>query len=160
MQDIRTNLIDTSALIKVYIEEVGSKEVRKYLDSQSVLWTTWLCFVEALGVLKARHKKIVKQEEYLKKAEALVSDFRNASISFVDINPLEFDIFNEAEKLVIKYAVDLVDAYQIVTLKRGTPRLFQDGSKTLFITADESLGDAAKKEGMTVWNCLKEPVPK
>jgi len=57
MSAIRIHMLDTSALIKLFLEEDGSDVLRKYYNVHSVFWTTALCFAETLGVLKREYVK-------------------------------------------------------------------------------------------------------
>lgn len=69
-------------------------------------------------------------------------------------------IFDEVESVVKIHNVDISDAFQIVTVKRGKHSKFSGESKSLLITADTDLAIAAKAEGINTWDCLNDPVPK
>jgi len=162
METIRTHLLDASALVKLFINEDGSEALKDYFGSRSVFWTTSLCFAEVLGVLKRKYlsnKEDLTKEEYLVASEDMVSHIRNGSISIEEVDITQFVIFNEVEKIVEKYSIDLADAFQIVTLKRGFPSSLTEDAKTILITADEGLAGAAQSEGLRVWDCLRKPVP-
>src|SRR3989339_1709460 len=100
METIRTHLLDASALVKLVVDEVGSEKIRKYFADKSVFWTTSLCFVEALGVLKVKHlyRKEITAEKYLSSSEELIAHFRNGSISIEEIDITQISTFNEVEK--------------------------------------------------------------
>ncbi|MCU7874995.1 MAG: type II toxin-antitoxin system VapC family toxin [Candidatus Thiodiazotropha sp. (ex Lucinoma borealis)] len=162
METIRTHLLDTSALLKLFLIEDGSENLRGYFNSRSVFWTTSFCFAELLGVLKRKYlsnKENLTEEEYLATSEDIVAHFRNHRISIAEVDITQFDIFNDVENIVRRYSIDLADAFQVVTLKRGIASSLTEDSRTILITADSGLSEAAKNEGLRVWNCLNEPAP-
>ncbi|MCF6226287.1 MAG: type II toxin-antitoxin system VapC family toxin [Xanthomonadales bacterium] len=162
MGAIRTHLFDASALVKLFLNEDGSEKVKKYFNSHSVFWTTSLCFGEVLGVFKRKfisNKEDFTKEQYLFASEGLVAYIRNGSISIEEVDITKLEVFNEVEKIVEKYSIDLADAFQIVALKNGFPSSLSGDSKTILITADGELAEAAKSEGLRVWNCLGESAP-
>ena len=181
---VRTHLLDATALVKLVVDEDKSDRVRKYYRSQSVFWTTSVCFSEALGVLKRKWLNKSKQpkckmiswfqfsrkqnkfaidaistENYYCASEELVALLRNDSISLEEVPFTDRSIYDETETLSKKYKLDIIDAFQLVTLLRGFPSKMIGGSKTIFITADRKLAKAAKSEGLRPWNCMKESSP-
>jgi len=161
METIRTHLLDTSALVKLVVDEDGSEKIRKYFMDKSVFWTTSLCFAEALGVLKVKHfyRKEITKEKYLSASEELVAHLRNGSISIEEVDITQISTFNEVEKVSKSYSLDLADAFQIITMKKGFPSSLQRDSETIFITGDSDLAKAAINEGLRVWDCMSEDAP-
>jgi len=162
METIRTHWLDASALVKLFLNENGSETLREYFNSKSVFWTTSLCFAEVLGVLKRKYiskKENLAKEEYLAASGELVAHIRNGSISIEEVDITKLEIFNEVEKMVGNYSLDLADAFQIVALKKGFPSSLTGDSKTILITADRGLAEAAEREGLRVWNCLEKTEP-
>jgi len=136
--------------------------LKEYCDPCPVLWTTSLCFAEVLGVLKRKYlsnKEGLTKEEYLAASDDMVSRIRNDNITIEEVDITQPAIFNEVEKIVEKYSIDLADAFQIVTLKRGFPSSLTEDSETILITADKGLARAAQSEGLRVWDCLRKPAP-
>jgi len=162
METIKTHLLDTSALVKLVVDEEGSENVRKYFAEKSVFWTTSLCFAEALGVLKVKHyyRKEITQEVYLAGSEELVAHLRNGSISIEEVDITQISTFNEVEKISKLHSLDLADAFQIVTLKKGFPSSLEGDSKTILITGDKKLAKAARKERLRAWDCIIESTPR
>ena len=161
MKPIKAHFLDTSALVKLVVDEDCSEKVRSYFNSETVFKTTSLCFAEALGVLKAmrfRRKKI-SEPKYLSASEQLVGYIRTGKISVEEVDITQRDIYDEVERISEKYQIDLVDAFQIVTLKKGFLSICGDDSKSMLITSDSELAKAAKKENLCVWNCIKENCP-
>ncbi len=161
METIRTHLLDTSALVKLVVDEDGSERIRNYFAEKSVFWTTSLCFAEALGVLKVKHfyRKEITEEKYLSASEELVANLRNGSISIEEVDITQISTFNEVEKVSKSYSIDLADAFQIITIKKGFPSSLEGDAKTIFITGDSDLAKAAVKEGLRVWDCMSEESP-
>ncbi len=161
MEIIKTHLLDTSALIKLVIVENGSIAIRNYFDSESVFWTTSICFAEALGVLKTMHfyREEISNNEYLISTENLVAYLRNKSISIEDSDFTNYTIYNEVEKISKQYELDIADAFQLATLKIGFPSNLEGESKTILITADKDLSKAARNENIKAWYIIDEPAP-
>jgi hypothetical protein len=120
---------------------------------------TSLCFAEALGVLKYKYLGGRDRDEntYFTAGDIL-SGRINEDIELVDVNIADSKIFGEVEKVARQYRLDIIDAHQIVTIKKdyfsGLPH-----SHPILVTADSWLAEAACKEGLRVWNCLKGDPP-
>lgn len=160
MADIRTHYIDTSAATKLFVDEDGNSDVRDYFSKHSVFFITSLCFAETLGVLKLKAlRNLISQEQYLAACEELTTLLRGETLQIDDVNIADRQTFDEVEHLAKRYTLDVADALQLVTLQRGCCSTLDDDSKPILITADKKLADAARTEGLRVWNCLKEPTP-
>ncbi len=156
----RTHLLDTSAMIKLVLNEVGSSELKTYISKNSTFWTTSVCFGEALGILKVEHfhRKNISKKKYLASVEVLVS-YLKQKISIQEVNIADRQIYSKIEDTVKKHLLDFADAIQLVTLTTGFPSVFEGESKTIFITGDKKLAIAATNEKIRVWNIVKEPCP-
>ena len=77
-------------------------------------------------------------------------------IEIEDIDIAHLDVIREVRELVKKYSIDISDAFQIYSLKKGILSIFGGDSQPILITADKKLAKAVKAEGLTVWNFLKE----
>jgi len=71
----------------------------------------------------------------------------------------DYKIYNEVEKISNQYGLDIADAFQLVTLKIGFPSNFGGNSKTILITADKDLSEAARNENIKAWYIIDEPAP-
>jgi predicted nucleic acid-binding protein len=148
--------VDASALIKLFLEEKGSGELRQFVAQCGVIYTTALCFGEALGVLKRKRfvEKSLSQDQYIRVSNNLRAHVTSNVIKFVkggDLNNLH--IFFEAADLSDLHEIDLSDALQIVLVRRS-----KVVGATL-ISADKRLVEAARKSGVLAWNCETEPAP-
>jgi predicted nucleic acid-binding protein len=152
---IRTLLLDASALVKYYINENGSDEVRDYLRGHPNWYTTPFCLFEALGVLKRKYKSnkadAITPDEYDEAGWKMLSDFeaRSRDNSGIEsfVNPF---VFAHVQSLCRKYPkLDFSDAFQILSVK-GKSSVRWGDSVPMLITADRDLADAAEKEGLKV----------
>jgi predicted nucleic acid-binding protein len=168
---IRIHYLDASAAVKLVVKEEGSKIIEEYMkepDHSSNLFMTSFCVAETLGVLKrkfltewSKEQPYGKaQEKYLVACESLMGQLRDKVIEVHDIPIADQETYSEVDKLAKKYKLDVVDAFQLVTLRvgfiaplRGTP------SESWLITTDCSLAKAARSESLKVWDCLREPAP-
>lgn len=156
----RANYLDASAVIKILIDEQGSPPVRQYFNGSNCFYMTSLCFAEALGVLKAKHlRKEITPKGYLNRSYLFTVWLRERRVILDEVSFNDPNIFEEAERIVKKYGLDLSDALQLVTLKKGRFSNLGGESRSLLITADNGLAGAARGEGLMVWDCLNEAVP-
>lgn len=160
----RTNCFDASALVKVYTDEHGSDKVRKYFNTESSKYTTPICYFETLSVFKAKrfYRKPphnITQDEYHKAARALSAWFLASSKKLPDVDLIDPGTFQKVESLARKYSVDLSDAFQLLSVKKGIFSPLHGDSQTILVTADKNLAAAAQSEGLKVWNVLTEPLP-
>ena len=157
----RVHYLDASVLVKLVVQEDGTNAIKEYMRSErtSGFHATSLCFAEALGVLKYKYLGGRDRDEnaYFTAGDEL-SRCINDDIELVDLNIADSAIFDEVEKIAKQYRLDIVDAHQIVTIKKdpfsGLPH-----SRPILVTADSRLAEAACKEGLIVWNCLKGDPP-
>lgn len=157
---IRTHFLDTSAIVKLLFEEDGSKKLKQYRNSHSGFYTTSLCFAETLGVIKARHvRKDIDHENYLRICHRFMMDITNKNIGIEEISITDQSVHHYVEKYAKDYGLDISDAFQLYTLKESFVKGFGGDSKAILITADEALADAARKENLRVWDCLREDAP-
>ena len=158
----RANYLDASAIIKILVNEKDSSSVQDYFhNGRNCFRMTSVCFAEALGVLKAKYfnRKDISEKGYLNRSYLLISLVRDKRILVDEISLSDPKIFNEVESVVKKYNIDISDAFQIVTIKKGRFSRFVDESQSLLISADSDLAKAARSEGVKVWVCTHEPIP-
>jgi hypothetical protein len=73
--------------------------------------------------------------------------------------PVSLQLLDEAERFMRAYAIDFIDAIQVVTVLHGRFAALVEGSRSLFITADRDLARAARDLGGRVWECTTENAP-
>lgn len=162
MGNIRTHYLDASAIIKLLVNEPSSDRINRYYHQHSIFNTTSLCFAEALGVLKRKYlKQQITLEQYLGACDLLLAYVHPGSVG-ITIEEIEIKkrcAFQEVEALVKKYSIDVSDAFLIYTLKKGFFSALEDEWAPWLITGDSGLANAAKKEGLKVWDCIKDSPP-
>jgi len=162
MTEIRTHYLDASAIVKLLVDEDGCEEVRNYFykPEHSIFYTTELCFGETLGALKTKSlKAFFFFFEYLSACYELMAHIAGESIIIDDTSIKDREIYSEVDKIAESYSLDIADAFQIVTLKKGYFSVFTGDAKPILITADKDLAAAGRMEKLRVWDCLREPVP-
>jgi predicted nucleic acid-binding protein len=164
MEFHRVHYLDASVLVKLIVIESGTDTIKKYMRAEhtSTFYATSLCFAETLGALKSKYlRKEMDQEAYLTACDVLsayISDGISADIELVDVDISDSETFTEVENIVRRYGIDIVDAYQIVTINRDYWSRSQR-HRPILVTADSDLAEAAAGEGLRVWDCLTDQPP-
>ena len=164
-QGVKVRYLDASALIKLVVEEQDGYVIREFFHGNANFCTTSLCLAEALGRLKGLWKKGRKDglklstDQYFKATRELIIDAWGGRIEVDELKLFDPLIHTDVESLAKKYDIDLSDALQLITIKKGRYSVLVSDSASILITADGPLADAAKSEGVRVWNCVKEQVP-
>lgn len=147
-----TYYVDTSALVKRYIDEAGSDWVRAMLGqspSPSVI-VVHLALVEMTSALARRRRDgTLTPAEYAQIQAAFRSDCLNeySIVSVVD------GIIDEASRLLERYPLRAYDAVHLAAAVVANRHLLADDLAPLaFLSADDHLNEAASAEGLTVDN--------
>jgi predicted nucleic acid-binding protein len=160
MDSQRVHYLDASVLVKIALKETGSEAIEKYMAAEhtSTFYATSLSFAEALGGLKSKYShKEIDQETYFRAGDILKGHVGDRII-LADVDISESEIFWEVEKTTKLYGLDIIDAYQIVTIKKDLfSRVLE--AQPILVTADSGLAEAGRKEDLKVWDCLKEQAP-
>lgn len=98
-------------------------------------------------------------EDYLRAATQLVNRFRVSDSRMKDPDFTHPTIFIRAREIAVQFDLDLSDAFQLISLDEGYFSGLIGDSATLLVTADEGLANAARDLGLTVWDCMREPMP-
>jgi uncharacterized protein len=70
--------LDTSALVKLYIEETGSQEVRRAVEEARIISTSRVAYVEArAGIARKYREQELSKEEHDQVVEDLIRDWDN-----------------------------------------------------------------------------------
>lgn len=157
----RANCLDASALIKLYVTEDGSDQLKKYLDHEPTRYTTPFCYFETLNILKVKwlYRKEITQPEYHEASFSLTAWFSSMNSDIKDLDFTSPYVFIEVQRIAKLYKLDLSDAFQIMSVKQGYFSPLVQDSKTILVTADKDLANAARQEGLRVWNLLSETEP-
>lgn len=158
----RVDFFDASALAKVFADEPGSDIVREYWHLGRMKYTTPFCFYEAMNVLngKWKHKGNMTAAQYFDATFELTAWYGASSDEVKDLDFKDPLTFTDTRALAERNSLDLSDAFQIMSVKRGYFSILVNDSSTVLVTADKDLASAARSEGLRVWNVLLEPPPK
>ncbi len=98
-------------------------------------------------------------KHYLRAAFELTAWYGASSRQIPDLNFADPTTFSETRSLAQRHALDLSDAFQIMSVKRGYFSRLTNDSSTMFVTGDDALAQAARLEGLRVWNFMREDAP-
>ena len=136
--------LDTSALVKLYIEEDGSDIVNDRTDMATIVSTSRIAYAEALSVfVRCKDDKVLSKSSYDKCITYFKFDW-------------EMYFVIEASENVVKIAGDLIENHSI----RGFNSMHLASAIVLrkeinqsidFMCWDNRLLEAAKKEGFNTW---------
>lgn len=164
MKSIRPRYLNASALVKLLVDEGDCGPLRAFCNEHPNAQTTALCVAEALGVLKRkwlRSENGFTLEQYIQATSQLLAEAPHR-IYETELDPSDHEVSIGVEALIRKYAalkLDIVDALQLYTLRHGPFKIMIRDSASVLITADENLANAARAEGLRVWDCIREPAP-
>jgi uncharacterized protein len=134
-----TLFCDTSALIKNYIEETGSREVEKNLHEAKEVLVSTLTLVECFSTLRRiQLEGGITREEYLLLKKEISYDFS----FFTAIDPS--DVLSLCETLIDSWQLKTLDSIQLASA------LANKASINRFLCSDVKLSRAAEGEGLSV----------
>lgn len=133
--------LDTSSIVKLYIEEAGTEAVRRWAEEAEMLAT---CRVACSELISALHRRFrcgdILKKEYRLLADGFLKEWGNFAV-------IDFDEI-EAARLVEKYGLRGFDAIHLSALN-----LLKNRDKNIsvaFSSFDKELNKAASSEGFTV----------
>jgi predicted nucleic acid-binding protein len=121
----KVKYLDASALVKLYIDEDGSQQLRDYFYSNKANFrTTWLCLAEGLGILKSKwignqSKNVATKIEtgkYVEATSSLIIEWRKR-IESDDLELVDPSVPLKVAEMAKKYQLDYSDALQLITIK-------------------------------------------
>ncbi len=133
--------LDTSSLVKLFIEEQHSDRVREWADAVDVVLTCRVAYAEAVSAFSRRHREGgLRLADYRKVMQAFDGQWES-------FGRLEFDE-RVAGRLAAKHALRGFDAIHLSAARM----LISDarGTSIAFSSFDNRLNRAAAKENMTV----------
>lgn len=138
--------LDTSSLIKLYLEEVGSGDVVAQVGEAHSTATSWIAYTEARSAFARKYReKGMSPAQY----EGLLSTFEAEWLTHTAIE-VSVQVLRSAGQLTEKHGLRALDAIHLASaldLWGGptTPPL-----AVIFSSADRRLQDAARAEGLEV----------
>jgi predicted nucleic acid-binding protein len=149
--------LDTSALIKRYVDEVGSDWVQTTLSVQpspSII-VVHLAIVEVTSALMRRVREgTLTPAEYAQVQNA----FRSDCLREYEIVTAVGDVIDQANCLLENHPLRAYDAVHLAAAEIANQRLVANNlAPLIFISADHRLNDAASTEGLAVDNPNHHP---
>lgn len=140
---MKAYFVDTSAIVKRYVPEIGTQWVLGWIlpSSGTVVVIAELTRVEIFSVFARRERE---QSLSTINANLLRSNFLVHAQKEYLITPLNTDILEEARTLVTKYPLRSLDAIQLASSKQAQTIL---GEPMTFVTADARLLSILPQEG-------------
>jgi predicted nucleic acid-binding protein len=149
--------LDTSALVKRYIDEIGSAWLRALVDAAlpPVLVVSQLLIVEMTSAFNRRLREgTVNRDDYTRMMDA----FRDDCLVEYKIMPLDESIIDLACELLERHPLRAYDAIHLGTTLVINRLLISHRMPALtFLCADERLLNAATAEGLAVDNPNHHP---
>jgi predicted nucleic acid-binding protein len=149
--------LDTSALVKRYIDEIGSAWLRALVDPalSPVLVVSQLLIVEMTSAFNRRLREgTVNRDDYTRMIDA----FRDDCLVEYKIMPLDEFIIDLACELLERHPLRAYDAIHLgTTLVINRLLMAHQMPALTFLCADERLLNAATAEGLAVDNPNNHP---
>jgi uncharacterized protein len=133
---------DTSALIKKYVNEIGSDKVDELFKNTKVVYVSLITEIETISALRRLlFDKAIEENDYKSSKKEIEIDFNYFSI--IDLNNTLID---EAKKLIEKYQIKTLDSIQLASVKLLKEEI------DYFVVCDKNLLKYAKNEGVKIIN--------
>jgi predicted nucleic acid-binding protein len=154
---VTTYYVDTSALVKRYVDETGSNWLRTALGAEpppSII-IVHLAVVEMTSALTRRLREgVLTTAEHAQ----LQNAFRSDCLNEYEIAVAVGNIIDQANRLLEAYPLRAYDAVHLATAVVANQRLVDNNLPPLiFLSSDDRLNDAASAEGLTVDNPNHHP---
>jgi predicted nucleic acid-binding protein len=144
----KTVYLDSSAIIKRYIEEPSSEKIRRiflqaYSGEVKVAFNIWN-IGEVIGAFDRARRigRLGDNEHMLVKSRFLLDIKRLLKLGFAIVVPLRLSIIKRTWSIIEKHHIYEADALQIVSAKTV--------NASVFLTADKPLANAAEEEDLNV----------
>lgn len=163
---IRILYLDASALVKLVADDVdelpGRDAVRAYYWPHAAhVYSTSYSITEVLSAFKSKYVRgRIGRDVYKHYIREFLKLTIGSNLRIDEVQILSPAVRAEFDRLIDTYDIDFLDCFQLVTIMHGTYRVLVGGSKSLLITADKKLAEAARKENVDAWYCVDEPAPK
>jgi hypothetical protein len=144
--------LDSSALIKRYVVEIGSPWIKTLTDSQTgnSLLLVRITWVEVLSAFARRQR-----EGGITAAEvaALIAKFRSEFNSRYRVIEVDLALVERAGELIVEYPLRAYDAVQLASALRVQSLLTSmPETQLIFVSADNRLLDIAQSAGLAIDN--------
>lgn len=130
--------LDTSSLVKLFVEEPGADEVVARADSAEVLATSVIAYAEAHAAMGRRHREgAISKVEF----QDLLARFREAWLQVLSV-ALSTSVYTRAGPLAVQYALRGMDAIHLSSYVE----LLSQGGTAEFLSHDRRLTVAAARQ--------------
>lgn len=134
---------DTSALMKLYLDESGSSDVIDILGDATGLISSALTHLELVSSIEfAKRIRRINSPVYRAQFSALEMDVRKGMFTFINVSP---SILKRAIPLIRVHRLKSPDAIQLATALESNRRY---AGEIHFLCADLALLGAARSEGL------------
>jgi len=133
--------LDTSSLVKLYVEEQGSTLVREAVQQAEMVATSAIAYVEARAALsRRRRERYLSPSDYKRTVQEFNADWQHY-ISLEVTDPLT----RKAAELAEAHALRAYDAIHLASARLLSERVSE---QVLFSSWDSNLLAAARREGL------------
>ncbi len=138
--------LDTSALVKRYVEEKGSGVVWHLFEMEERLITAKIAYAEALAAFCRR-----RREGYLAETDhaSLRQKFESDWAACIDVVELTDGVLKDAGRLIDEYPLQGFDAIHLASALLIRNRV---KAEIIFVCSDRNLLDAVEKKNLHTLN--------
>jgi hypothetical protein len=142
--------LDSSALLKRYLEEENSERIREATDPKKgkAIYIAQTTGVEVIATFARASKRFNRLSPV--DAEKLKHDFIFDEVEQYIVVSITSDVMQEAQALADNYALRGYDAIQLASAKALERALREQGAFHILISGDDELNEAAEAEGLKV----------
>jgi len=129
--------LDTSALVKRYVEERGSEIIHTFFEKEEGKFTAKIAYVEALAAFSRRRREGgISGNDYVSLCHLFESEWE----TYMDIVELTDEVLKATRRLIDSYPLRGLDAIHL-----ASALLIRDKTREeiTFICSDKNLLDAA-----------------
>jgi uncharacterized protein len=148
-----TYFMDSSAISKGYVAEIGSTWITSLIDPQAehVIVISQLAIVEVGGVIARKHRQgLISVGDAAQVRADFLLDVKDEYIAVA----LDEPVLQRANDLINRYPLRSLDAVQLACAMEAVLVL---GEPHIFVCSDNNLLAAATAEGFTTDNPLAHP---
>ena len=141
--------LDSSALVKRYLEEDGSDKVQLLFSDMDIVFVSRLAYHETLSAITRRRRSgDISDRNFRRIKEQFKSDGESLTIVEIRSEVLQF-----TDTIIDRYALKGADSIRLSSalwLKKMV------NSEVAFVASDEALLDAAQKEKLKTVNAAQD----
>jgi hypothetical protein len=139
---VRAYFLDTSALLKRYLKEMGSDVIDTVFEGDGARYVSGLCLLEGYSSFQRLHSvdRLATKDHLQLLQAAVASDIDSGKVIVVNATPADIEA---AVQILTRRYLTAVDALQIAAAKALGPGV-------VFVSSDAKLNRVAMEEGLTV----------